>query len=168
VEVVEEERIVKDIKEKFNIAGEVKRKRRVWIIVEKKDLIKVSEWIKVQGFEHLSAISVVDWLEAGIYEITYHVWSLKSNILTTIKTSIDRQEPVIDSVISVWDRSAGIHERELHELFGVNFEGNPDLAQLFLEDWEGPPPFRKDFNWREYTREKYFDSENKRQHVYYE
>ncbi len=168
MEVVVEERIVKDIKANLNIAGEVKRSRRILITLEKEDLLKVSEWIKGRGFEHLSAISVVDWLEAGIYEITYHVWSQEDKILITLKTSINRQKAVIDSVISVWDRSAGIHERELHELFGVNFEGNPDLVPLFLEDWEGPPPFRKDFNWREYTGEKYYDQENEREHVYYE
>jgi len=167
VELEREEIIVQDIRARFNIEGEVKRSRRVLVKVEKGDLLKVSKWIKERGFEHISAISVVDWVETGIYELTYHVWSQKDKILTTLKTSIDRQEAVIDSVITVWDRSAGIHERELHELFGVNFEGNPDLAPLFLEDWEGPAPFRKDFDWREYTREKYYDSENEREHVYY-
>ena len=167
MELEREEKIVQDIKARFNIEGEIKRIRRVWIPVDKKDLLEVSGWIKEQGFEHLSAISVVDWVEEGIYEITYHVWSQKDKVLVTLKTSINRQKAVIDSVIPVWDRSAGIHERELHELFGVNFEGNPDLAPLFLEDWEGPAPFRKDFDWREYTREKYYDSENERERVYY-
>ena len=167
MELEREEKIVQDIKARFNIEGEIKRIRRVWIPVDKKDLLEVSGWIKEQGFEHLSAISVVDWVEEGIYEITYHVWSQKDKVLVTLKTSINRQKAVTDSVIPVWDRSAGIHERELHELFGVNFEGNPDLAPLFLEDWEGPAPFRKDFDWREYTREKYYDSENERERVYY-
>jgi NADH-quinone oxidoreductase subunit C len=167
VEVVDEKRIVKEIKARFSIESEIKRTRRILISVDKKDLLEVSEWIKERGFKHMSAISVVDWVEAGIYELTYHVWSQKDKVLITLKTSIDREKAVIDSVITVWDRSAGIHERELHELFGVNFEGNPDLAPLFLEDWEGPAPFRKDFDWREYTREKYYDSENERERVYY-
>ncbi len=167
MELEREVRIVQDIKARFNIEGEIKRSRRIWVPVDKKELLEVSGWIKEQGFKHLSAISVVDWVASGIFEITYHVWSQKDKILITFKTSINRQEAVIDSVITVWDRNAGIHERELHELFGVNFKGNPDLAPLFLEDWEGPPPFRKDFDWREYTREKYYNSENERERVYY-
>ena len=68
----------------------------------------------------------------------------------------------------VWYENAQIHEREIHELFGVKFEGNQDLSPLFLENWEGPDPFRKDFNWREYVRDKFYDKKNEREKVYYD
>lgn len=109
-----------------------------------------------------------DWLEKGIYELTYHAWSYADKLLLTIKTEIDRDKPTVTSTIPIWDENAQIHERELHELFGVDFEGNPDLAPLFLEDWDGPPPFRKDFNWREYVRNKYYDKKNDREKPYFE
>jgi len=48
-----------------------------------------------------------------------------------------------------------MHEHEAWELFKIIFKGNPMLKPLFLEEWNGPPPFRKDFNWREYVKEKY-------------
>ncbi len=54
------------------------------------------------------------------------------------------------SVSDIW-KNAGMHEREVHELFGIKFIGNPCLEPL-LTEWEGPPPFRKDFDWREYKR----------------
>ena len=53
-------------------------------------------------------------------------------------------------------------------MFGVKFEGNDDLSPLFLEDWLGPPPFRKDFDWRKYVREKYYDKKNERENIYFE
>jgi len=56
----------------------------------------------------------------------------------------------------------------MHELFGVEFEGNQDLAPLFLEDWDGPPPFRKDFDWRDYVREREYDKENERERAYWD
>ena len=39
---------------------------------------------------------------------------------------------------------------------------------LFLEDWEGPPPFRKDFDWGKYVREKYYNKKNERENIYFE
>ena len=117
---------------------------------------------------HLSAISVTDWVEKGKYELTYHLWSYEDKMLVTVKTKIDRDRPVIDSVAPIWKENAQIHERELHELFGVDFKGNSDLSPLFLEDWSGPPPFKKDFDWREYVRKEFYDRENERERVYYE
>ncbi len=168
MEPVREAEILQSLKAKFGVEGEVQRIRRVWVSIGKEQVLEVSGWIKEQGFEHLSSISVTDWVEDGSYELTYHLWSPRDKVVVTLRTRISREDPSIASVMPVWDRSAGIHERELHEMFGVKFEGNPDLAPLFLEDWEGPPPFRKDFDWREYTREKYYNQENEREHVYFE
>jgi len=168
MEPVREAEILQSLKTKFGVEGEVQRIRRVWVSIGKEQLPEVSGWIKEQGFEHLSSISVTDWVEDGSYELTYHLWSPRDKVVVTLRTRISREDPSIASVMPVWDRSAWIHERELHEMFGVKFEGNPDLAPLFLEDWEGPPPFRKDFDWREYTREKYYNPENEREHVYFE
>ncbi|MEA2021909.1 MAG: NADH-quinone oxidoreductase subunit C, partial [Candidatus Caldatribacteriota bacterium] len=54
------------------------------------------------------------------------------------------------------------------EFFGIDFKGNSNLIPLFTENWQGPPPFRKDFNWQEYVRNKYYKKENKRERGYYE
>ena len=160
--------ILEKISQKFKIEGEIKSNQRIWISVDKGILIKLCKLVKDQGFVHLSAISVTDWLDEGKYEVVYLLWSYADKILLGIKTKIERDDPVIDSVVPVWMESAQIHERELHELFGVVFEGNSDLAPLFLEDWDGPPPFRKDFDWRKYVREEYYDEENVREGVYFD
>ena len=163
-----EAEILKDIGSKFDVKGKIQRERRIWISIDKDKLIELCNWLKRQGFEHLSAISVTDWVKEGKFETTYHLWSYKDKILLTLKTKVDRKKPVIKSVTSIWEESAQIHERELHELFGVKFEGNPDLSPLFLEDWAGLPPFRKDFDWREYVRAEYYNKENEREKVYYD
>lgn len=160
--------ILEKINAKFKVEGKIQRKRRIWVSLDKKDLINLCSWLKEQGFVHLSAISVTDWLKEGKYELTYHLWSYEDKVLLTLKTNIDRENPVIESVISIWRESAQIHERELHELFGVKFDNNPDLTPLFLEDWHGLPPFRKDFDWRDYVRENYYNKENEREMVYYD
>jgi len=163
-----EGKVIEDISAKFKIAGKVQRERRVWVTIDKDELIALCNFVKELGFEHLSAISVTDWPEEGTFELAYHLWSYSEKILLTIKTKIDRAKPVIDSVIPIWQENAQIHEREFHELFGVEFEGNEDLAPLFLEDWDGPPPFRKDFDWREYVRQGCYDQTNERERAYYD
>ncbi len=163
-----ENKILENISSKFNMGGKIQRKQRVWIDIKQDKLLEICKYLKNENFTHLSSISVTDWLEEEIFEITYHLWSYKDKILLTLKTKIDRKKPIVDSVVSIWDKSAQIHERELHELFGVKFEGNNDLTPLFLEDWRGPPPFRKDFNWREYVRDELYNKENERERGYYE
>ena len=163
-----EAQILEEMGSKFDVEGKIQRERRIWISIDNKELIKICGWLKNQGFEHLSAISVTDWVKEGRFEVTYHLWSYKDKILLTLKTEIDREKPVIESVTSIWKENAQIHERELHELFGVKFKGNSDLSPLFLEDWHASPPFRKDFDWREYVGKEYYDKENEREAVYYD
>jgi len=152
--------------EEFNPVRQ--RERRIWVSVPEEKVFDVLKNLKEAGFDHLSAISVTDWIDEEKFEVTYHLWSYKYKILLTVKTKIDRENAKIKSVYPIYDRSAWIHEREMHELFGVEFIGNPDLSPLFLEDWKEKPPFRKDFDWREYVRSKYYDKENEREKAYWE
>jgi NADH-quinone oxidoreductase subunit C len=163
-----ENKVIDEISSKFKVEGKFQRERRIWVATDKESLIALCEFARALGFEHLSAISVTDWPGEGTFELTYHLWSYSERILLTIKTRIDRANPVIDSVVPLWKENAQIHERELHELFGVEFKGNQDLAPLFLEEWDGPPPFRKDFNWRDYVREREYDRENERERAYWD
>ena len=151
-----EQRILRELISKFDVKGFVQRERRIWLEVDKEKLIELCAFARNMGFTHVSAISLTDWIHKGIYEVTYHLWSYSYRVLLTIKTTVDRNNPRLKSVSPIWDKSAQIHERELHEMFGIIFEGNPDLTPLFLEGWRGPPPFRKDFNWREYVQENYY------------
>ncbi|KAA0006213.1 NADH-quinone oxidoreductase subunit C [Thermococci archaeon] len=163
-----EKEILDDFSSKFDVKVKTQRDRRAWVSIKKTDLLDISAWLKEQGFTHLSSLSVTDWIDDDKYELTYHLWSYKDNILITLKTKINRKNPVIKSVSSVWGENAQIHEREMHELFGVKFEGNNDLSPLFLEDWKGVPPFKKDFDWRKYVREEFYDKNNERESGYYD
>jgi len=163
-----ENMLLDEINTEFKTEGRIQREHRIWLSINVNKLIEICKWLKEKGFVHLSAISVTDWLEKGVYELTYHLWSYDDKILITIKTKISRKKPVIESVIPIWQENAQIHERELHELFGVKFTGNPDLSSLFLENWQGPAPFRKDFNWRDYVRKEFYNKKNEREKVYYD
>lgn len=146
----------------------VQRKGRVWVEIEREDFLVLCSWLKDKKFDHLSAISVTDWPERNVFEETCHLWSQKDRIVVTVKTLISRDNPTAPSLCSLWYENVQVHERELHELFGVRFEGNPDLSPLFLEEWSGPPPFLKDLDWRKFARENYYSEENERERAYFE
>ncbi|RLF49560.1 MAG: NADH-quinone oxidoreductase subunit C [Thermoplasmata archaeon] len=160
--------VLQCLKEKFGAEGYVRRDRRVFITVDAEKVKEAILLLKNKGYEHLSAISVTDWIKDGEFEITYHLWSYESKILVTLKTRIKRDKAIIESISDIWGGNARTHEREMHELFGVEFLGNDDLVPLFLEDWDGPPPFRKDFDWRAYVREKFYSMDNERERSYYD
>ncbi|HNG63030.1 MAG TPA: NADH-quinone oxidoreductase subunit C, partial [Ferruginibacter sp.] len=62
-----------------------------------------------------------------------------------VKSKLDSGKPEIGTVSNVW-KTAEFHEREVYEMFGVNFLNHPDLRLLILPDgWEGKNPMRKDF-----------------------
>lgn len=163
-----ESALLDKIKSRFNVDCRIQRDRRLWVSTDKNKFTDMAKWLKEQGFVHLSAISVTDWLDEGNYELTYHFWSYDDNTLITLKIKIGRNNPTIDSLTPIWKENAQIHERELHELFGVKFKGNPDLSSLFLEDWREPPPFKKDFDWKKYVRKEFYSKNNEREKVYYD
>ncbi len=106
------------------------------------------------GYLHLSAISCVDWPQTDEFELAYHLWSYETRQMVSVHTHIPRQP---GSYVSVYDlfTPAGYYERDIHEMFGVHFEGAPDLRPFVLTEWSGPPPMRKDFSSLGYVEDLY-------------
>ena len=101
-------------------------------------------------FDYLRCLSVVDYVEAsGDLEVNYHLYSYSLRHKMVVKTRVPEDRPVVATVTGVWV-GADWHERESHDLFGVRFEGHPNLAPLLLyEGFEGFPG-RKSFPFHEY------------------
>ncbi len=94
-------------------------------------------------FDYLFCLTCVDWKTQ--LQMVYHLSSTVYRLNIVVKVKLDREKPEIDSVTDIW-KTADFHEREVFELFGVNFSGHPDLRLLILpEGWEGKNPMRKDF-----------------------
>ncbi|MDO8123245.1 MAG: NADH-quinone oxidoreductase subunit C [Candidatus Hermodarchaeota archaeon] len=122
--------------------------------------VDLSTYLKDQGFSRCLTVAVIDWIDQGEFEIYYVVHHLESNIYVKVATRIARSKPAITSLSTIW-KSATMHEREMWELFGVNFVGNTMLKPLFLENWTEKPPLRKDFNWHTYVDKEYFKAREK-------
>ena len=128
---------------------------RLSITTKKEQVLTILRFLKDKRFNFLTLISCVDWIEEKEFELIYIITSYREGLQIILKTRISRVNPEFETVIPIF-KSAEFYERELHELFGINFEGNQRLIPLFLERDYKIPPFRKDFDTREYV-EKVFD-----------
>jgi NADH-quinone oxidoreductase subunit C len=100
------------------------------------------------GFDHISAVSGVDWIAKNLLEVVYFVGSLtpgQEDFVLALSETLPRDNPVAPTLIDVW-RGTEFQERETHEMFGINFQGHPNQNHILLpEDWNDLPPLRKDY-----------------------
>jgi NADH-quinone oxidoreductase subunit C len=120
--------------------------RRLRVDLQAETLPALIELLKGRaGFVHLSAISCVDWPVQNEFELVYQLWSYEAKVLVMAHIRIPRDPGVYLSVYDLY-RPAAFFERDIHEMFGLFFEGSPDMGKFILTEWDGPPPMRKEFN----------------------
>ena len=118
------------------------------LLVAPKDLAAVCRCLKEHerfGLDYLSNLTAVDYPAEQRMDVIYHLYSMaKKHGPLTLKVRLNRAQPVVASVTPIW-RGAEFQEREVYDLFGVTFEGHPDLRRLLM--WEGfeGHPMRKDY-----------------------
>ncbi len=78
------------------------------------------------------------------FELNYQLVSISRTARISLRTSVSAQHPVVDSLVPVWP-GANWLEREMFDLFGIHFEGHPDLRRLLLPDGFVGFPLRRDF-----------------------
>ena len=82
--------------------------------------------------------------EGPRFAVVYHLLSLSRNSRVRVRTFIDGEVPMVDSVVNIWN-AANWYEREAFDLFGIVFDGHPDLRRLLTDYGFVGHPFRKDF-----------------------
>ena len=104
------------------------------------------------AFNSMLDLSAVDmWPDQPRFEINIHLLALpkrpqpgQGTRRLRVKVRLAEHKAKMPTLTGVWPASAW-YERETHELFGIDFEGHPDLRHLLLpEEWEGTPPMRRD------------------------
>ena len=116
------------------------------INIEAKDLVTLAESLCKDAslfFDYLFCLTCIDWKTH--LTMVYHLSSTHHRHNMVVKVKLDINNPEIETVSHIW-KTAEFHEREVYEMFGVNFLNHPDLRLLILPDgWEGKNPMRKDF-----------------------
>lgn len=98
------------------------------------------------AFDYLRDLCGVDYhgRKEPRFEVVYHLYSMKHRHLIRLKAQVSEEDPKIHSVMSLWT-GANWNERECYDMYGIVFEGHPDLRRILMpEDWEGHP-LRKDY-----------------------
>ncbi|BFH72614.1 NADH-quinone oxidoreductase subunit C [Sulfurisphaera javensis] len=141
--------IIAQVQQKFKVAGKAESDKRGFIQVDKSQILQVAEFLKSLGYDHVKSVTAIDYPETQEFEIVYHVSSYSNldlaKTILALRTKIKYDNPRLPSLYSIWE-SVWTGERETYEMYGIIFEGHPDLRRLFLpEDFEGVYPMRKSY-----------------------
>lgn len=116
------------------------------VYIESKNWLPVATRLRNDDalfFNYLFCVTCIDWKTH--LTMVYFLSSTKFRHTVVVKCKLDKNNPEIESVSDIW-RTADFNEREVYEMFGVNFLNHPDLRLLILPDgWEGKNPMLKDF-----------------------
>ena len=119
------------------------------ITVQKNILIELFKFLRDDpelDFKFLMDLTAVDYLNRkdNRFEVVYHFYSLKHNHRLRVKVPVSEDDCTIDSVSSLW-KTANWYEREVWDLYGIKFNGHPDMRRILLyEEFKGHP-LRKDY-----------------------
>jgi len=124
------------------------------LVVPRAQITEICAFLKTAPgleFNFLSDVSGVDRgpEEEPRFEVNYHLFSTTKYHRLRLKVLLNEEDTHVATVTGIW-RTANWHERETYDLFGVIFDGHPDLRRILLpDDWQGHA-LRKDFPLRGY------------------
>lgn len=108
-----------------------------------------------EGFTHLVLLTAVDWIEEGLFQLTYLVHDRRRGRDVGLRVLVPRDAAEMDGVHDLWP-TAATYQRELREMFGIRFPGSPRIDEEFiLEGWIDLPPYRRDFDTKAFAEEAF-------------
>lgn len=143
------EMVVQKLKEKFpnSVLDSYSFRDENTVIIKKEDIAEVCRFLKSDpdlSFDFLSDLCGVDYMgREPRFEVVYHLFSIDRHHRIRLKAMVGEGEK-ISSVVGIWG-TADWHEREAFDMYGIIFEGHPNLTRILMpEDWDGHP-LRKDY-----------------------
>jgi NADH-quinone oxidoreductase subunit C len=101
--------------------------------------------VQAAGYNFFEDLTAVDWFPAAPrFQLSYHILSHALKERIRLRVLVEDAEPSVESITSIWP-GANYFEREVFDLFGIRFEGHPNLRRIMMpEEWQGHP-LRKDY-----------------------
>ena len=157
-DMAENNRAVQKLKEKFaNSLIDVKEFRgEVTVTVRKEDIVAVCRFLKTElSYNMLTDITAVDYPgNDQRFMMVYNLYSIPNKDRLRVKAPVEESACSIATLSGLWN-SANWLEREVYDLFGINFINHPDLRRILMtDDWVGHP-LRKDYPLQGPDREPY-------------
>ena len=139
-------KIEADFKDKIQSVV-VSAQKEVIVLAKAESYIPLCRDLKAKSdydFQHLSCLTAVDYPKDNKITVVCHLWSYRKCHQLTLKVDVDRANPRISTVETVW-KAANWFEREVFDLYGVLFEGHSDLRRIMMPEDYTKYPLRKDF-----------------------
>jgi len=136
---------------------EEKNRRLFKMQITQDELIKTINFIGLNSnFITLSQITCTDWIEENIFTLNYILTTENRDKNLMINLSIPRElkESKLPTILHLFPQ-AEVMERDLHEMYGIEFIGNKKLFDFALENWNNLPPLRREFDTLAYVNEKF-------------
>lgn len=106
--------------------------------------LREDEALKLDFLSDITAIDYLNLEREPRFDVVYHLYSLTHYHRLRLKAPVEEEAPAIDSICELWS-GANYMEREVFDMFGISFNGHPDLRRILMPDnWKGYP-LRKDF-----------------------
>jgi NADH-quinone oxidoreductase subunit C len=115
------------------------------ITVAREKIVAACEAVKAAGYNFFEDVTAVDWFpQEPRFQLSYHILSHNLKQRVRLRVLLDSSDASVPSITSAWP-SANFYEREVFDLFGIDFPGHPRLTRIMMpENWEGHP-LRKDY-----------------------
>ncbi len=152
------EQLIKVLSSRFDLL-EVKKQRSnlLFLTLKPSQVVDVLTSLRnSESFRHLVMISAVDYIEEGVFQLTYLLHNYQRHVDIGIRVNVDREEAYMESIHHLW-AAAQVYQRELNEMYGINFPGSPNIDEpMLLEGWDQIPPMRREFDTKKYSEETFF------------
>jgi NADH-quinone oxidoreductase subunit C len=139
------EPVVAQLEKEFGVAASEYR-GDVSLVIPGEKIVEACQTARSLGFELLSALTAVDYWpqETPRFHVIYQFTSVSANLVLRLRVPVPGINPSLPTVSHLY-RGANWRERELWDMFGIKFQGHPDLRRILMPaDWEGHP-LRKDY-----------------------
>ena len=114
-------------------------------VLEPEAVVDACQVLRESDYDLLIALTAADhWPDEPRFEVAYRFYSVKKKTLVGLSIRLDGENPAVPTIESVYP-NANWHEREVYDMFGIEFAGHSDLRRILMpQDWEGHP-LRRDY-----------------------
>lgn len=157
------ENIISELEKQFQLeAVDHNGSELVFLTIDRDRAVMAIDLLKWKfGYKHFVLLTAVDFLEEGKFQLTYILNNPDTKTDIGIRVRIERENANMESAHHLWPTVA-TYQRELKEMFGIDFPGSPRFNDPFiLEGWEGTPPYRRDFDTKAFAASFYHQREGR-------
>ncbi len=117
----------------------------VTLTIAAEQIRAVLSTVQAAGYNFFEDMTAVDWFPVSPrFQVSYHILSHTFKEFIRLRVMLDEADPSVDSITSLWP-AANFYEREIFDLFGIRFDGHPNLRRILLPDEFQGHPLRKDY-----------------------